>query len=199
MTTYASDNQDTSDTSDRGADAVAAEPSAAVDSEPAGSAKPSLQEIDGIIKDHVIAAMACGLVPAPVFDMVSVVAVQLRLTHKLSKAYGVPYAENIAKSVILALVGGVLPTMATAGLASALKFMPGVGSFIGGAGVALLSGGLTYAVGRVLSQHFESGGTLLDFDPMRVRDRFKAELKAGQEAAKGMKSAAAAPAGDAAA
>lgn len=177
--TYTSENTETY--------APAQEPAPSTPVE-AVSAGPALADVEAMIKDHVIAAMACGLVPVPAFDMVSVVAVQLRLANKLSKAYGVPFADNMAKNAILALVGGVMPTMATASLASLLKFIPGLGSFVGGAGVSLLSGALTYAVGRVLSQHFESGGTLLDFDPTRVRDRFRSELKAGQEAARGMQS-----------
>lgn len=184
MSTDQSNSQDITDPQ-----GAAAADGASQSGQAAPLAPPALTEIEGVIKDHVIAAMALGLVPVPAFDMVSVVAVQLRLTHKLSKAYGVAYAENIAKSAIMALVGGVLPTMATASLASVLKFVPGLGSFVGGAGVALLSGALTYAVGRVLAQHFESGGTLLDFDPSRVRDRFRAELKAGRDAAKSMRAA----------
>jgi hypothetical protein len=40
----------------------------------------------------------------------------------------------------------------------------------------------TYAVGRVFIQHFESGGTFLDFDPDKVRAHFEAEFKKAQTA-----------------
>ncbi|MBI1206008.1 MAG: DUF697 domain-containing protein [Azospirillum sp.] len=151
------------------------------------AAPPEFSEVNGIIKDHVIATMALGLVPVPIFDMVAVVATQLRMTHKLSQAYGVKFVDNVAKSVILSLIGGVVPVQATAVLAAAFfKFVPGIGSFVGGAGVSILSGALTYAIGKVLVQHFESGGTLLDFDPARVRERFKAELDIGKKAAEVM-------------
>lgn len=165
----------------------AVEPAAAAE----GMVSPSLTEVDSIIKDHVIASMALGLVPVPIFDMVAVVGTQLRMTSKLADVYEVKFVDNLAKSVILSLVGGVIPAAATATLASALKFIPGMGSFVGGAGVSILSGALTYAVGKVMVQHFESGGTLLDFDPVRVRDRFKSELNAGKDAAKSMASDAA--------
>jgi hypothetical protein len=32
-----------------------------------------------------------------------------------------------------------------------------------------ISGGMTYAIGKVFVQHFESGGTLLDFQPEKMR------------------------------
>jgi hypothetical protein len=34
----------------------------------------------------------------------------------------------------------------------------------------------TYAVGQVFIQHFESGGTFLDFDPDKVREHFRQEF-----------------------
>ncbi len=35
----------------------------------------------------------------------------------------------------------------------------------------------TYAVGKIFVQHFESGGTVLSFNPDKVRDYYEAELK----------------------
>jgi hypothetical protein len=34
----------------------------------------------------------------------------------------------------------------------------------------------TVAVGRVFLQHFEAGGTLLDFDPEKMKSYFEAEF-----------------------
>ncbi len=143
----------------------------------------TLIEANSTIKNYVIASMALGLVPVPVFDIVAVVATQLKMIHSLTRLYGIRFSENVAKSLILSLIGGVLPVTLGAGFASVLKFVPGLGSFAGGASVSILSGALTYAVGRIFVQHFESGGTLLDFDPSKVRDRFRAEFRKGQTAA----------------
>ena len=52
-----------------------------------------------------------------------------------------------------------------------------------------LSLAATQALGRVFAQHFETGGTLLDFDVETMRDYFRKEF----EAAKG-EAAADAPA-----
>ena len=38
----------------------------------------------------------------------------------------------------------------------------------------------TYAVGKVLVQHFASGGTFLDFDPKKVREYFARQFEEGK-------------------
>ena len=41
----------------------------------------------------------------------------------------------------------------------------------------------TWALGKVFIQHFESGGTFLDFDPEEVKEYFKAQFEEGREVA----------------
>jgi hypothetical protein len=38
-------------------------------------------------------------------------------------------------------------------------------------------------LGKVLIQHFEAGGTFLDFDPEKVKDYFKAQFEEGRKQA----------------
>ncbi|WPL11258.1 MULTISPECIES: YcjF family protein [Thiorhodovibrio] len=135
------------------------------------------------IRSHVIAAMGLGLVPIPVFDMVSIVAVQLKMVHGLSQLYGIKYSENIAKTLVLSLIGGVLPAAFGATLASFVKIIPGLGSVAGAAGVSVLAGALTYAVGKVFAAHFASGGTLMDFNPKNVRKSFREQFRKGKDVA----------------
>ena len=58
--------------------------------------------------------------------------------------------------------------------------LPFVGYVVGGLSTPLLAGAATYAVGKVFIQHFESGGTLLDFEPAKVREYFRQEFSVGQ-------------------
>ena len=46
-----------------------------------------------------------------------------------------------------------------------------------------LAGASTYAVGKVFVQHFESGGTFLNFDPEDVRDYYAEQFEKGKAAA----------------
>ncbi|MEZ5671856.1 MAG: hypothetical protein R3E08_05540 [Thiotrichaceae bacterium] len=46
-----------------------------------------------------------------------------------------------------------------------------------------MGGAATYAIDKVFVQHFESGGTFLDFDPEAVREHFAAEFAKGKDVA----------------
>lgn len=145
---------------------------------------PDVGSVDSIIKNHVISAMGIGLIPIPGVDIAGVVAVQLRMVQKLSEVYGVAFKENVAKAAVLSLAGGITPVALAGGLVSALKIVPGLGSIAGAAGVSVLAGAMTYAIGRVFQQHLDSSGTLLDFDPSKVRDVLKREFEAGKKLVK---------------
>ena len=70
-----------------------------------------------VIKTHVIAAMAVGLMPVPGVDMAGTIALQVRMVSKICEIYGVTIREKAAKTAVLSLVGGVLPVGAGAALA----------------------------------------------------------------------------------
>ena len=74
------------------------------------------------------------------------------------------------------LIGGV-----NAGLlgGSALKLVPVLGIFCFVA-MPTFNAAITYAVGKVFIQHFELGGTFLDFDPKKVRAYFEDQFREGK-------------------
>ena len=147
------------------------------------------QEIDlhsqasNIINKHVITVMGASLVPIPLFDLVALSSVQLKMLYSLTKLYEIPFSKNLGKSAIVSLLGGVMPTSAAMTLASLAKAVPGLGTATGMISVSVLGGATTYAIGSVFTQHFESGGTLLDFDPKKMREFFSSKLKEGKEVA----------------
>lgn len=132
-----------------------------------------------VIKNHVIAAMAVGLVPIPGVDMAAMVAIQIRMVHQICEIYGVSLRENAAKVAILALAGGLLPTTLASGFVSGLKLIPGLGSLAGAAGSSLLGGAMTYAVGRVFHEHLETHQSLIDFDPTKANAAMRREFDNG--------------------
>jgi len=140
------------------------------------------------VKNHVIGVMGASLVPIPLFDLVALTGVQLKMLHSLAKLYDVPFSKNLGKSLIVSLLGGVMPTSAAMTLASLAKAVPGLGTATGIISVSAIGGATTYAIGSVFMQHFESGGTLLDFDPKKMRDYFSSKLEEGKEVATDLKS-----------
>jgi len=122
---------------------------------------------------------AAGLLPIPIVDIAAVGGVQLQMLRRLSEIYGVPFSDNLGKSLIASLAGSVIPastaTTAAIGVSSLMKGLPGVGTIVGAITMPTVSAGATYVIGKVFIQHFASGGTLLDFNPPDYREFIKAQ------------------------
>jgi uncharacterized protein (DUF697 family) len=142
---------------------------------------------NSLIKNYVIAATGLGLVPIPVVDLGALMALQIKLVHGLASHYGVSFKENMVKSLVTSLVSGGGAVVGVMGLSSLAKLVPVLGTLGGGASVAITGGAVTYAVGQVFAKHFESGGTLLNFDANKVREMFKRKVKEGEAVARDIK------------
>lgn len=140
---------------------------------------------DNLIKDYVIGSVAASIVPVAFFDIAAVAAIQLRMIQKLSELYGKPFSERLGRKVIYALAGSVLGFGAGYIVAaSATKIIPGIGWMIGMVSLPVVAGGATFAVGRSIVQHYEEGGTLMDFDANRMRGFYKEQFEKGKEFAR---------------
>ena len=113
---------------------------------------------------------AAGLSPVPVVDFVTVAGVQLQMVRRISQIYNVGFSENRGKALIASLAGSLIPASSGLGAVSALKAVPIFGTLTAGLVMPVLSAGATYAIGKAFIQHFESGGTLLDFNPPDYRE-----------------------------
>lgn len=135
-----------------------------------------------VIKKHVLISMGVGAVPIPIVDVAAVTGVQLSMISKLAKVHGVQFAEDLGKSLLASLVGGLgSKALVTSFLGSAIKAIPVVGSAIGAVTFPAFAGATTYAVGKVFDKHFAQGGTMLDFKPADVKEYFSEELDKGKE------------------
>jgi uncharacterized protein (DUF697 family) len=106
-----------------------------------------------------------GLIPLPFIDVLAVGGLQLEMLRRLSQLYAVQFSENRGKALIASLAGTMIPVTSGMGAASALKSVPLLGMVASAFVMPVLSAGATYAIGKAFIQHFESGGTLLDFNP----------------------------------
>lgn len=130
-----------------------------------------------IVKTYMASGGAMAFLPIPVFDFASLAGTQLGLVRRLAKHYEVDFDETKAKTLLVSLLGGVIPLMTVVGLSSFAKIIPGIGSVGGGISMSVLSGGLVFAVGQVFIQHFEEGGTLNDFDSKQWISTFKQSVE----------------------
>jgi uncharacterized protein (DUF697 family) len=145
---------------------------------------PSKAALNKLMRNHMIASAGAGLIPVPFADLAALTGVQLNLVRKIATAYGVPFSEHKAKSVIGALIAGALPLYGAPSVASLAKLIPVVGTAMGLVTTPTLCVAATYAVGQIFIQHFESGGTLLSFDAVKALDVFKGLFKKGEEVAR---------------
>lgn len=137
-----------------------------------------------VVKNHVIAATGVSLIPVPGVDLAAIMGIQIDMAHSLCKIYDVPFKEKLVRSLLTSLVSGAGVIVAMTGLASLAKAVPVLGSIAGAAGLSATSAAVTYATGKVLTKHFETGGTIDNFDPVKFKEMFKEKVKEGAEVVK---------------
>ena len=142
---------------------------------------PRSAHADTIIRNHVIWSMGAGMIPILIADIFAVSALQLDMIRQMCSVYDVDFKETQGKALVTSLTSSAL---ARIGAGSVIKLIPGLGSFIGGATVSVFAGASTYALGEVFKKHFASGGTILDFDPDRLRKYYKEKFEKGKKIAK---------------
>jgi uncharacterized protein (DUF697 family) len=133
-----------------------------------------------IIKNHIIWSMGAGLIPVPIVDFFAVSGIQLDMIRQLCKLYEQDFKESEGKAIITSLTGSGLARM---GAKAMIKFIPGIGSVIGGMTMAALSGASSYALGEVFKKHFDTGGTFLDFDVRRLKKVYNEKFEKGKKVA----------------
>lgn len=137
---------------------------------------------EAVVQRNVLWSLGAGVLPFPIFDVVAVTAVQIKMLKELSDIYNLPFKSSVAKKIVYSLISG----LGSVGLGSALgsslaKLFPGAGTTVGVVAVPLFAGAFTHATGRLFTMHFESGGTLLDFDPTAMRAHFQQEFERARE------------------
>lgn len=143
------------------------------------------EQAHGIVRKNMYWALGLGFVPVPLLDLAAVTAVQVKMLKDLSDLYGVSFAEDRAKTAVASLVAGLGGlTVAGAVASSLVKVVPIFGQIVGFVGGPALAGALTLAVGNLFTMHYESGGTLLDMDPEKVREHFRKEFESAKETAR---------------
>jgi uncharacterized protein (DUF697 family) len=141
-------------------------------------AKERLNEANKIAQTYTMASLEAGLIPIPIVDLAAVLGIQLKMLHSLTKLYEIPFSANLGKSIIGTLIGSVVPTFATASvIGSITKFVPIGGSTTGMIAMSTFGSASTYALGKAFIEHFESGGTLLTFEPSKMKQYFKEKFE----------------------
>jgi uncharacterized protein (DUF697 family) len=102
----------------------------------------------------------------------------------MCKLYEIDFKTTEGKAIISALTGSGI---AKAGARAAIKIIPGIGSVVGGITMSVLSGASTFAIGEAFKKHFETGGTILDFDLERLKKVYNQKFEKGKKMAQEIK------------
>jgi uncharacterized protein (DUF697 family) len=141
----------------------------------AATSEPRHETAAKLVDRFAVWSGVAGLIPLPFVDVLAVGGLQLQMLRRLSQIYDVQFSENRGKALIASLAGTMIPVTSGMGAASALKGVPLLGMIASAFVMPVLSAGATYAIGKAFVQHFESGGTLLDFNPPDYKEFIKAQ------------------------
>lgn len=138
----------------------------------------TVERSQAVIRNNIFWALGAGVVPVPGLDLVAVLGVQVKLLKQLSDVYGLKFSEDIARKAVASLLSSVGAVgIGTLVGGSLVKLVPFLGTTLGFVSVPVFSAAATHAVGTVFMMHFETGGTLLDFNPTAMRAHFKQEFE----------------------
>ncbi|MBE9561560.1 MAG: YcjF family protein [Proteobacteria bacterium] len=141
-----------------------------------------VKQAHSIVNKYALGSMAVAIVPLPLIDLAAVSGVQLKMVHSISKQYEIPFSRNLVKPLIASLLGDIITVTMTRYVATNLvKLVPVAGQISGFASSAALFGSATYAIGKIFVEHFESGGTFLNFEADKMKDNLQQLYKEGQQ------------------
>ncbi|RKZ93690.1 MAG: GTPase [Candidatus Parabeggiatoa sp. nov. 1] len=143
-----------------------------------------IREADNIVNKYMISSMGVGLLPIPLADLIILSSLKLKMLHRLANLYGIAFSKHLSKSLIASLLGGGASLSFSYGLVSLTKSVPLYGQLTGMISISIFGGASTYAIGKVFTQHFESGGTFLTFEPQKVADYYAEQFEKGIEKVK---------------
>lgn len=143
-----------------------------------------------LIQDHLPLAARVGALALPLVDITALSFVQLSLLRKLARLYGYDFSEDYAQKIRVALISEVDPAEGISEGWNELneKFhespketVQGMsGGSLNASVMSLCAAASTYALAKVVNEHFEGGGSLEEF-PVRSRvGRFRELFREGR-------------------
>ena len=107
-------------------------------------------------------AVAASLVPVPGLDVALATADIWMMYVRINSLLGISFSENMMKSIGSAVIANLTANIGQMAVGSALKFIPGIGSAIGGALMGMAVFDTTVASGwiylKALCNFYENGG-----------------------------------------
>jgi uncharacterized protein (DUF697 family) len=126
-------------------------------------ARRRLSRAHAIVERHATYSAAGGIIPLPIANAASVMAIIMRMVRMLSNLYGVPFERDRARAIVVGMAGGATPAGLAAITSSTLYYLVPASAIIGLAVSSVAAVACTRSIGRTFVEHFESGATLSDY------------------------------------
>ncbi len=144
---------------------------------------------EDIVRSYVMWSLGAGILPMPIVNFAALSMLQYNMLKRLCGVYGVQPDTVKLKNIVAVLVGGIAPGILAQ---SVFGFVPFVGVAMSISTLPVLSGGSTYALGRIFVSHLEAGGTVLDCNPAVMKEAFMKKFEEAKQVLPGLKKKAAA-------
>ena len=124
-------------------------------------------------------AAGVGLLPGGLLNFAGILAVQVTMVWKIANHFGHTEGKERIRGSILSMIGSLLPGGIGHGAAAVIAAIPAMiaSTVVYFVVTPVLAYAMTQAVGNAFIMHFESGGTLLSFDPKAFANYFLSEFK----------------------
>jgi uncharacterized protein (DUF697 family) len=113
-----------------------------------------------MVERHAAGSAVGGIIPLPIANLASITALNVHMLKRLCELYGVPYERDRARAMVIALLGGIMPSGLGMITASTLGLIIPASGLIGLAVSSVSALACTRRIGQTLIGHFESGKTL---------------------------------------
>ena len=139
-------------------------------------------EAEKIIKQTQAASFGAAFIPIPMSDAVALIPIEISMMARITAVYGVDLTEHLIKTIATSLVSIGGATFAGRAIVSnLLKFIPGVGTAIGGAIGGATATALTWMIGQAyiaLMEHICEGGVNIEeISSDKVKDFLENEMQ----------------------
>lgn len=132
-----------------------------------------------IVGQHAKIAALVGLLPGGLVNFVAILSIQVPMVMRITRAFGQKASREQVRGVLLSFSSAMLPGMVGQGAGLAIGSVTAVatGLVVSIIATPILAYAVTRAVGNTFIMHFQSGGTLLTFDPQAFTEYFINEFK----------------------
>jgi uncharacterized protein (DUF697 family) len=137
--------------------------------------------VEAIIKNRALLAAGIGLVPVPVFNLVSVAAIQISMVQSITRLYDIEAKKSWIKNMIASVLGGFGATALSGAALKNLGGTPLVGTSLAVLSAPAVNGLTTYAIGYMFVRYFESPKGLLKANAGALKEWFKEGFKDGRK------------------